>query len=109
LTLSAEGEPITQFAANEVTDWPVLALDISFDFTGNPRKLDLEIVEYGPDGFAYYRRNSALEVESIHIGDTYWWGVGQSPGDDWTPGRHYIYVYHEGQKVAEVVYEVTVP
>ena len=69
--------------------------------------MPLEIVEYYEDGFEIDRRTSEITAESKYIGGTQWFSVGVSPSQSWALGRHYVYVYADGSKVAEAEYDVT--
>ena len=107
VTLSRGGEPIARFSAKEVTDGLRLTLEYSYDFSGRSRQLELEIVEYFEDGFPYRRHIFSLVAERRYSGGALWQSVGPGPEQEWAPGRHWIYVYHQGRKVAEVEFEVT--
>ena len=107
VALTEQGRPVTGFSTSEAGDWVWLTLDYSYDFSGSLQQLDFEVVEYFEDGFPYRRDTFTVEAESSYIGGTQWLSVGPGPEQDWAPGRHWVYVYHEGRKVAEVEFEVT--
>lgn len=107
LTLTLPGSPSDGFSARDVSGWAYLALEYSHEFDGNPRELTLEVVEHYQDGFAYSRRNVALNFDPQHSGGTQWISLGPSPPNLWAPGRYWAYVYESGRKIAEVEYEVT--
>ena len=107
VALTEQGRPVNSFSTSEAGDWVWLTLDYSYDFSGSLQQLDFEVVEYFEDGFPYRRDTFTFEAESNYIGGTQWLSVGPGPEQDWAPGRHWVYVYHEGRKVAEVEFEVT--
>ena len=107
VTLSRGGEPVARFSAKEVTDRLRLNLEYSYDFQGKSQQVELEVVEYFEDGLPYQRRTISLLAEPKYSGGVLWQSVGPGPGQQWAPGRHWIYVYHQGRKVAEVEFEVT--
>ena len=107
LALTQLGSATDSFSAREVSGWVYLTLDYSHQHTGSPREINLEIVEYYQDGFAYSRRNVAINFEPQYSGGTQWISLGPSPPNLWAPGRYWAYVYESGRKVAEVQFEVT--
>ena len=106
-TVARLGSPTYSFSAREVSDWVYLTLEYSHQHTGSPQELSLEIVEYYQDGFAYSRRNVAVNFDPQYAGGTQWISLGPSPPNRWAPGRYWAYVYESGRKVAEVEFEVT--
>ena len=105
-----QGRPVPSFSTSEAGDWVWLNLDYSYDFFGNPEELNFEVAEYFEDGFPYRRDTFTIKAESNYIGGAQWLSVGPGPGREWTPGRHWVYVYHQGRQgrqVAEVEFEVT--
>ena len=107
LALTQLGSATDRFSARDVSGWVYLTLDYSHGFDGNPRELTLEVVEHYQDGFAYSRRNVALNFEPQYSGGTQWISLGPSPPNRWAPGRYWAYVYESGRKIAEVEFEVT--
>ncbi len=107
VTTSDDGPPVSAFSAGAVSDWVYLTLKYSYDVSGDPREIELDIVEYYEDGFSFRRRSGSLTAEAKYIGGTSWFSVGASPTRKWATGRHFVYVYVDGRKVAEVEYEVT--
>ena len=107
VTLSRGGEPTARFSAKEVSVGLRLNLEYSYDFQGKSQQVELEVVEYFEDGLSYQRRTISLLAEPRYSGGVLWQSVGPGPGQEWAPGRHWIYVYHQGRKVAEVEFEVT--
>lgn len=107
LALTQLGPPTGSFSARDASGWVYLTLEYSHQHTGAPRELNFEIVEYYQDGFAYSRRNVAVNFEPQYSGGTQWISLGPSPPNQWTPGRYWAYVYESGRKVAEVGFEVT--
>ena len=107
VTLSRGGEPVARFSAKEVSDGLWLTLEYSYDLQSSSQELELEVVEYFEDGFPYLRHTFSLVAERRYSGGALWQSVGPGPGQEWAPGRHWVYVYHQGRKVAEVEFEVT--
>ena len=100
-----DGPAVSSFSAQDVSDWVYLTLKHSYSVSG-PREVQLEVVEYFEDGFAFRRRTRNLTAEAQYVGGTRWFSVGQSPSRKWATGRYFVYVYADGRKVAEVEYEV---
>ena len=107
IVTSTDGPPVSDFSAQNVTDWVYLTLKYSYQVSGATREVPLEIVEYYEDGFEFSRRSRTLTAEARYIGGTSWFSVGQSPSRKWAPGHYVVYVYAGESKVAEVEYEVT--
>lgn len=105
--LTQLGAATDRFSARDVSGWVYLTLDYSHEHRGDPQELPLEIVEYYQDGFAYSRRNVAINVDPQYAGGTQWISLGPSPPNLWAPGRYWAYVYESGRKVAEMEFEVT--
>ena len=103
------------FSASEIQDRVSLTLHFSFPATQQAQELPLTVVEYFEDGFTYrtynIRTGRTQGSHSYHVGP---WRPGawiirgnvERP-PTWAPGRYWVYVYHEGQKVAEVEFQVT--
>ena len=107
ISLEEEGEPVRSFAAAEAGDWVWLTLDYSHDYAGPPTELTFEVVEYYQDGFPYRRDTLTIEASRLYSGGVQLLSVGPGPGQGWATGRHWIYVLHEGRKVAQAEFEVT--
>ena len=107
VAIGQDGPAILEFSASDVTDWVYLTLEYSYDIASGPIEIPLQIVEYYEDGFAFNGWDTELTAEAGYIGGTEWFSVGASPSNRWAPGRYWVYVYANGQKVAEVQYEVT--
>ena len=107
VTTSDDGPPVSAFSAGAVSDWVYLTLKYSYDVSGDPREIELDIVEYYEDGFSFRRRARDITAEAKYIGGTSWFSVGAYPPRKWATGRHFVYVYVGDRKVAEVEYEVT--
>ena len=119
IALSQDGSPVSRFSAQGVTDvW--LALEYSYQ--GDSQPLHLEIVESFEDGFVFRRREETVDTPAEQSKHFFHLPVGilypkdseanvPSPSELWSEyaphGRYWVYVYHEGRKVAEVQYEVT--
>ena len=107
ISLTEGGPPAKTFSVSNLDDWVWLTLEYSHDYAGPPRELAFEVVEYYEDGFPYRRSSLAIRAERQYSGGVQWLSVGPGPQQEWAPGRHWINVYHEGRKVAEVAFEVT--
>ena len=107
ITVGSDGPAVSAFSAQDVVDWVYLTLKYSYNVSGGPHEVPLEIVEYYEDGFEFRRKADPLTAEARYIGGTSWFSVGQSPTREWAPGRYVVYVYMGERKVAEVEYEVT--
>ena len=110
LTLYQDGPPISSFAGSDLADPVWLRVDYSHPTDGGPREIQLEIVDFFEDGFMFRRREITLRTTPGYEGSSHHIEVGyteirRSTGTE--PGRYWVYVYHEGRKVAEVEYEVT--
>lgn len=107
LSLTQLGGAVDGFSASDVDGWVYLTIEYSHHLAGNPQNLNLQVVEYYQDGFAYSRRSVDFSFEPQYSGGTKWISVGPSPPNRWAPGRYWAYVYDGGRKVAEVEFEVT--
>ena len=107
LSLTPGGKPAHRFSATAAGDWAWLNLEYAYHFDGPPRELELEIVEYFADGFAYRRARDVVTLTAQGSGGWRRYSVGPGPGRPWAAGRHWVLVYHQGVKVAAVAYEVT--
>ena len=101
-----EGPAVSVFSGESADDWVKLILKYSYRFSGAPREVELEIVEYFEDGFQTKRRSAAITADGRSSGGTLRRAVGPPPGEPWAPGRYWVYVYYDQQKVAEVSYVV---
>ena len=113
-------ETITDsFSASEIwEDYVFLSLHFSFPAGWQTQELPLTVVTYFEDGFAYkvhdatytFNTGQSQASSSFHIGagPGYTWAIGRNvETPTWAAGRHLVQVYHKGQKVAEVEFEVT--
>ena len=107
LSLTPGGPPSHRFIASAAGDWAWLNLEYSYHFSGPPQELELEVVEYFADGFAYREVRDAVTLTAPGGGGWRRYSVGPGPGRQWAAGRHGVLVYHQGVKVAAVEYEVT--
>ena len=107
VALSEDGLPVATFSDADATDRVFLTLEYSYDVSGGPHVVQLEIAKYYEDGFVFNRGTIELTAEEGYIDGSFWLTVGPSPPDRKAPGRYWIYVYSDEQKVAEVQYEVT--
>ena len=106
ISLEEEGEPVKSFSAARAGDWAWLTLDYSHDYAGPPTELTFEVVEYYQDGFPYRRDTLTIEASRLYSGGLQWLSVGPGPGQQWATGRHWVSMFHEGRKVAQVEFEV---
>ncbi len=106
IVTSTDGPPVSDFSAQDITDWVYLTLKYSYKVSGATREVPMEIVEYYEDGFEFSRRSRSLTAEDKYSGGTSWFSVGSPPGD-WATGRYVVQVYAGERKLAEVEYEVT--
>ena len=100
------GPPTSRFSARAGAGWVWLFLDYDYAVSA-PREVELDLVDYFEDGFVFDRRTVSFTAKPEYIGGSWWLRVGISPSRQWAEGRYWVYVYHEGRKVAEVEYEVT--
>lgn len=107
VALATDGQPVARFSASDVDGWALLTLKYTYELTGGPQELALEVVEYYEDGFTNGRRNVSVPVQPQFAGGTQWLSVGPTAPLRWAPGRYWVYVYEAGRKVAEVHFEVT--
>ena len=108
------GPPVDKIVAHEMTRRMWLKLDYSY--RDNLAPLQFEIVEAFQDGFVFNRQDVTVTTPPDRTRGTYQLFVGSlmepGPGVDipewwgFFVGRFWIYVYHEGRKVAELTYEV---
>ena len=96
-----------KFSASQVKDWVSFFIHFSYRQREEPYELSFTVVEYFEDGFAYYRQDRTSTFKTGWIESWIWFDIGQSPTLKWAPGRYWVYVYHEGRKMAEVEFEVT--
>ena len=78
-----------------------LVLNYTYDVS-ETRTINLEIVEFYEDGFAFRRRNVEIEAEPGYSGG---WFRTQLGGDPLAAGRYWVWVYEGGVKLAEADYE----
>ena len=105
IVTESDGPAVGVFSARDVSGWVLLTLEHSYSVSAI-RDVQLEIVEYFEDGFAFHRRTINLTAQPQYIGGTNWFSVGSPPSRKWAAGRYFAYVYVDGRKVAEVEYEV---
>ena len=107
VSLEEVGPPVKSFSVADGGEWAWLTLEYSHDYAGPPTELTFEVVEFYEDGFPYRRSNLIIEADRRYSGGVQWLSIGPGPGQTWAPGRHWVYVHHEGRKVAQVEFEVT--
>ena len=106
VSLAEGGRPVGAFSPSAVGDRVWLTLEYSHDYAGAPQELTFEVVENYEDGFPYRRNTLTIQADRRYSGGVQWISVGPGAEQVWAIGRHWIYVYHEGRKVAEVQFEV---
>ena len=78
---------------------------LSFRTQAEPRELRFTIEGYYEDGFAFWLDEVTVPVPAHRTsGDVQVWRAAGSTYL-WAPGRYIVYVYHDGQKVAEVQFQ----
>ena len=99
-------ERVERVESGAAPGWLNLSLRYVYDYDARGNEFEVEVVQMYEDGFEYAR--GALNLSAP--GGTTGWNermvVGASPSVRWAPGRHWIYVYDAGRKVAEVSYRV---
>ena len=108
-----------RFSASEIRERVFLNLHFSLPTGWQTQKLPFTFLTYFEDGFAYKiiedprtfyagRTQTSLS-HRVGAGPGYTWRIRNNEGEDrtWAPGRHWVQVYHEDQKVAEVEFQVT--
>ena len=114
------------FSASEIRERVVLTLHFSLPTGWQTQKLPFTFVTYYEDGFAYRNNDKTYTFYAGRSHASLAFNVGDTPGRTWIPvihssqgaqpgpetptwaeGRHWVQVYHEGQKVAEVEFQVT--
>ena len=70
------------------------------------RELRLSIEGYFEDGFAFWLRQMTIPVLAGQTSGNIEVFRGAARTYQWAPGRYVVYVYSDGQKVAEVQFEV---
>ena len=107
-----------RFSASEIRERVFLHVHFSLPTGWQTRELPFTFVEYFEDGFAYKIIDNTHTFHAGRTQDSLSYRVGAWPGRrwivmgdieiaTWAPGRYWVSVYHEGQKVAEVEFEVT--
>ena len=95
------------FSASEVRGRVYLTLHFSYPRIQEEREFPYMVMEYFEDGFAYNARSLKTTFQTGWTTSWTWFSLGPSNERSWAPGRYWAYVYHEGQKIAEVAYLVT--
>ena len=85
-----------------------LALAIEYDAPlAADTELEFSVVEYYEDGFVFDR---TVLTETFAAGETETLatlnGIGFIPDFPWPVGIYWVYAYHEGQKIAEIFFDV---
>lgn len=106
IVIGEDGPAVFSFSAQDIEDWVYLKLDYSYR-VGRANDVNIRMTEYHEDGIRFGDRLSVLTAEPGYIGGSWWLSVGTSPPRKWAPGRYWVYVYADGQKVAAVESVVT--
>ena len=112
-----------RFSASEIRERVYISLHFSSPAGQQAQEIPLTVVEYFEDGFPYRiwdRTGRPQSTRSYSVGPIpgYSWVpvIHSSQGAQrdveveiptWAPGRYWVSVYHEEQKVAEVEFQVT--
>ena len=105
VNIGEDGPRVSSFSVEDAADQAVwLKLDYSYNVTGGPHKLLLDVVEFYEDGLEFGRSSVEITAENQYTGGVSFHSVGS---DEWAPGRYWVYVYDGDRKVADVQYEVT--
>ena len=102
-----EESKTARFSASEVQGPVYVYLHFSYPEIREEREVPLTVVEYFADGFAYRPNDRVATFKVGWTSSRSWFRIGPSEERRWVPGRYWVYVYHEGQKVAEVEFQVT--
>ena len=97
-----QGVKTSTLAAGTKQDWVFLNLEYSNENKG-PFELGLDVVEYFEDALI---RQRVLAISNRDHGVKRIW-IGLATSGKWSPGRYWVYTYHEGQKVADMEYNIT--
>ncbi len=95
------------FSANEVQGQVHLTLHFSYPRIPDEQEFPFMVVEYFEDGFAYNIQNRTTAFQSGWTSSWNRFAIGPGQDRKWAPGRYWVYIYHEGRKIAEVEYQVT--
>ena len=107
LATEVDGVPATRFTASPLDGREVwLFLDYSYNVS-RTREVQLELVTYYEDRFAFKRQSVSLEAKPQWAGGSWWLNVGAWSEDPWAEGTYWVHVYNEGRKLVELEYEVT--
>ena len=105
INIGEDGPRVSSFSVGDAdgkTVW--LNLGWSYNVTGGPHKLILDLFEFYEDGFEFRRDTVEITAEGQNVGGGSSVSVGS---DEWATGRYWVYIYDGDRKVAEVQYEVT--
>ena len=107
VAVGQEGAAVSVFSARETSDRVYFTLKYSYNVSGGPQEVELEIVEYYEDGFVFGRRSRPLTARAEYIGGKSWYSIGPPPSAKWATGKYWVFAYVDGSKIAEVQFEVT--
>ena len=104
ITVGESEKEVSGFSVSEAADGDVwLNLDYSYDVSSGQRKVQLDLLSFYEDGFAFQDRAIEIVAESQYEGAVQSVWIGP---DKVVPGRYWVYLYDDDRKVAEVQYEV---
>ena len=106
------------FSAGEIQHRVFLHLHFSSPLAQQKtQQLPLKIVEYFQDGFPYRSYDATHTLDPGRPQTSRWfpigpwtgytWVVGDFEHRTWAPGRYWIHVYYQHQKIAEAEFQVT--
>ena len=95
------------FSASEVQGPVYLYLHFSYPRIPEEQEFPSMVVEYFEDGFAYNIQNRTTTFQSGWTSSWNRFAIGPGQDRKWAPGRYWVYIYHEGRKIAQVEYQVT--
>ena len=97
-----------RFSAAALEDRVHLFLHFSYPRIQDEQELNFDVVEFFEDGFFYRHKSRTARFKAGWDQAWSWFSIGPDPESrQWKPGNYWVYVYHEGRKVAEVEFQVT--
>ena len=97
-----------RFSTEGLEDRVHLFLHFSYPRIQDEQELNFDVVEFFEDGFFYRHKSRTSTFKAGWTGSRSRFTIGPDPESrQWKPGQYRVYVYHEGRKVAEVEFQVT--